>query len=345
MWKRVFACSVLAIAWLCPGRSLAQAGARTLVLPLRSLGVNDTTLLVSRDLLVGSLEDLGLRTVADDDATDPLPAGANACDQAACAATLGAEHGAGQVVYGSLSKLGGKIIARLNVIRVGDTSPYYRDQLTATTEEDLDRVMRRFAEGIAAGRPNSDRASIESVTQAETTPPARRATRAGFGLRAGFLFPTGSSFGGATRLTNLHGAYRYELHDWQIETTTLVGLSWGDGNRDWTLLDLSGSRVFGTQDVSAFVGAGLGVHTVVVNRFEDVTYTPPPGYGSPYTYRISRSQTETAPTMDLVAGLLLLRTYDFSAVLEVRYHHVFADFNEVGGNGADGVLVTFGTSH
>lgn len=345
MWKRALVCSLLVFAWLSPDHALAQSGTTTLVLPLRSLGVNDTTLLVSRDLLVGSLEDLGLRAVADDAAAAPLPTGANACDQPACAATLGAERGAGQVVYGSLSKLGGKVIARLGVIRVGEAAPYYRDQLTASSEEDLDTVMRRFAEGIAAGRPNSDRASIESVTRAETSPPARRATRTGFGLRAGFLFPSGGGFGGTSHLTNLHGAYRYELRDWQLETTTLLGLSWGEGNRDWTLLDLSVSRIFGTQDVSAFVGAGIGVHTVVVNRFEDITYSPPPGYGSPYTYRISHTQTETAPTIDLLAGVMALRTYDLAAVLEVRLHFVLANFDEVGGNGANGVLVTFGTSH
>jgi hypothetical protein len=238
------------------------------------------------------------------------------------------------VVYGSLSKLGDKIIARLNVLRVEEPAPYYRDQLTATSEEDLDRVMRRFAEGIASGRPNSDRASVESVTQAEAMTPARRTTRSGVGLRAGFLFPTGNSFGGADRLTNLHVVYKYEMPRFQLETSTLLGFSWGEGNVDWTIFDLSASRIFGTKDFTPYLGAGIGVHSVTVERQN--AYSP--------LFYYSGGQSKTAPTLDLIAGVMALRTYDFQAVLEVRYHYVFENFDQVGGNGANGVLVTIGTS-
>ena len=315
----------------------ADPSSRTLVLPLRSIGVSDTTMLVSRDLLIGSLQDLGVHfSAASPEEAPPLPAGREACDDADCAAALGRQHGADQVIYGSLSRLGGKIIARLNVLRVEETTPYYRDQLTATSEEDLDQVMRRFAEGIASGRPNSNRASVESVTQAETLTPARRATRTGFGLRAGFLFPTGNSFGGADRLTNFHAVWKYELHKFQLETTTMLGFTWGEGNRDWTIFDLSASRIFGTRDFTPFVGAGIGVHSVTVERQLPSSYYP--GYYVPV------SQSKTAPSIDLVAGFIALRTYDFEAVLEIRYHYIFEQFAEVGGNGANGVLVTIGTS-
>jgi len=340
--------SVLTLALALQGFTFALSAAqepsapRTLVLPLRALGVSDTTALVSDDLLVGSLEDLGMDVVRSDPAQPPLPAGPDACDDPACAGDLGREHDADLVVYGSLSRLGGKIIARLNVLRTGEPAPYYRDQLTATSEDDLDTVMRRFAEGIAAGRPNSDRATVESVTQAETQTPARRATRSGMGIRAGFLFPTGGSFGGAERLTNLRAAYRYEFRDFQIETTPLLGFTWGKGNFDWSMLDLGASRIFGTGDFSTYLGASFGVHSVTVeqNRTVLVSY---PGYPS-YTYEAGLRQSETVPTLDLVAGIMALRTYDFVAVLELRYHYVFESFDEVGGGGAHGVMLTFGTS-
>jgi len=321
--------------------SRADSGAQTLVLPFRSVGVNDTTLLVSRDLLLGELQGMRLPLVGANSIGASLPSGLDACDNALCASTLGREHGATQVVYGSLSKLGAKVIVRLNVTRVDETTPFYRDQLTATSVEDLDVVMRRFAEGIVQGYPNSDRASVESVTEAETITPPRRATRTGFGLRAGFLFPTGNSFGGASQLTNIHGVYRYELKNFQVETTTLFGLSWGDGNLDWTLLDLSASRLFGTRDVSTFLGAGFGVHSVTVAR--DQIYSSNDPYYS-YSYVARGKQTETVPTLDLTAGVIALRTYDFQAILEVRFHYVLANFDEVGGDGANGVQISFGTS-
>lgn len=323
--------------------SASNAATRTLVLPLRSIGVSDTTVLVSQDLLAGSLEDLGLEVVRPAASAAPLPSGADACDAAECAATLAREHDAELVVYGSLSRLGGKIISRLNVLRAGEASPWYRDQLTATSEDDLDRVMRRFAEGISAGRPNSDRATVESVTRAETETPARRATRSGMGVRAGFLFPDGGSFGGADRLTNLRAVYRYEFKDFQIETTPVLGFSWGKGNFDWSMLDVGASRIFGTGDVSTYLGASIGVHSVTVAEQSWRTYEYP-GY-PPYTYEATVKQTDTVPTLDLVAGLMALRTYDFVVVLELRYHHAFESFDDVGGRGAHGFLLTFGTSH
>ncbi|MEO5988977.1 MAG: hypothetical protein ABIU54_06045 [Candidatus Eisenbacteria bacterium] len=313
----------------------AEPGVRTLVLPFRSLGVNDTTLAVARDLLIGDMQSHGMSIVSVDG--ENLAHGALACDAPECAAALARESNATQVVYGSLSRLSTKVIARLSVLRVGEPAPFYRDQITATTEEDLDAVMRRIAEGIAAGKPNSNQASVESVTQAETTAPARRATRTGFGLRAGFLFPTGNGFGGADRLTNIHGAYRYEFGRTQIESSTLVGLSWGDGNLDWTLLDLTAARLFGTRDIATYVGAGIGVHTITVERRLPFNGSGTGPYGP-------STQTETVPTLDLAAGLVALRTYDFNAILEPRFHLVFSNFDEVGGDGANGVMLTFGTS-
>ena len=321
----------------------AESLPRMLVLPLRTIGVSDTTALVSHDLLAGSLQDLGVAVVLADPGQPPLPTAGEACEDPACAGTLARQHGASRVVYGSLSRLGGKIIARLSVLRADETAPYYRDQLTATSEEDLDHVMRRFAEGIAAGRPNSDRASVESVTQAETLTPARRATRAGLGVRAGFLFPTGGSFGGTDRLTNLHAAYRYEMRDFQIETSTVLGFSWGKGNLDWTLLDLSGSRIFGSRDFSTFLGAGIGVHSVTVERRQTIVM-PATTFSPAYTYEAGIQQSETTPSVDLVAGIMALRTYDFEAILEIRVHYLFEKFDKVGGKGANGVVITFGTS-
>jgi hypothetical protein len=340
----IFLCFALLLTSIpfAAGASQSAASRRTLVLPLRSVGVGEQTVVASASLLAGSLEDLGMTVVRRDSSRPPLPEGPEACDAPECAAQLMGEYGTELVVYGSLTQLGGKIIARINVLWAGEAAPYYRDQLTATSEDDLDVVMRRFAEGIAAGRPNSNRATVESVTNAETVTPPRRATRSGMGVRAGFLFPTANSYGGADRLTNLRAVFRYELTHFQIETTPMLGFSWGKGNFEWSMLDLGASRIFGTGDLSPYLGASLGVHTVTVERQYNVTYSYP-GYPD-YTYETGMQQTETVPTADLVAGLMALRTYDFVAVVELRFHFVFEKFNRVGGGGAQGVMLTIGTS-
>jgi hypothetical protein len=340
---RALAAAILAflIAYACDAAAQPATPGLTLVLPFRSVGVSDTTLFVSHDLLEANLEDLGLRVLRFPTPGIPHPSASDACDDPQCATALAREHQAAQVIYGSLSKLGDKVIARISVLRTGEEAPYYRDQLNATTEEDLDRVMRRFAEGIAAGRANSDQATVQSVIQDETRRPPRRATRSGFGFRAGFLFPTGNSYGGADRLTRFHFGYKYETPRFLIETTTLAGLAWGDGNLDWTVLDLAASRIFGDGDFAPYLGIGVGVHSVMVekriHRFIDETW----GH---YDYDESNEQSETVPTIDLVAGLLAFRTYDFEIVTELRYHHTFEKFDEVGGDGAQGFLLTFGTS-
>ena len=317
----------------------AAAPSQVLVLPFRTIGVSEMTAIVSRDLLMGDLRSLGVSVALADSPQVLLPAGPDACGEPTCAAALAGQHGATRVVYGSISQLGTKVIARLDMLRDGEAEPYYHDELTATSEEDLDRVMQRFAEGIAAGRPNSSQASVESVTQEETLTPARRASTGGFGVRAGFLFPTGNSFGGADRLTNLRGVFKYELRNWQIESSALLGFTWGKGNFDWTLLDLNVCRIFGSKDFSAYLGGGIGVHdvTVEVRRTVEVTspYSPPEEVVH---------QTETAPTLDAIAGIVAWRTYDFGVVFEVRYHYVAESFDQVGGLGAQGVMVSFGTS-
>lgn len=199
-WLSILALSSLSVL------SPTAAAAQTLVLPLRTIGVSDTTATVVGDLLAGELESRGIAILPASRQADH-PRGDAACDDAACAADAAANHGASQVVYGSLSRLGDKIILRIRALRTGETTPSYMDQLTSTTEEDLDAVVRRAADGLA-----------------------------------------------------------------------------------------------------------------------------------------SSSQAETTLTTDLGVGLMALRTYDLSIIVDLRYHIVWADFDAVGGKGAHGISLTFGTS-
>ncbi len=327
--------SILALACIAMPALASECAAQTLVLPLRTIGVNDTTASVVGDLLGGELESRGVAILAASRAAD-LPRAEAACDDAACAAAAATSLGASQVVYGSLSRLGDKIILRIRALRAGETTPFYMDQLTATSVEDLDAVARRAADGLAAGRSNADRATIETVTSAETFEPRRRANRRGVGLRAGFLFPANDSYGGNDRLTSMRLAFKYESRDYFIETTPFLGLTWSGGTADWTILDLFGGRIFGTGDVAGYAGVGLGVHSVRVER----EYAR----SAMFPFGTSVEQSETTLTTDLGVGFIALRTYDLSIIVDLRYHAVLADFDRAGGKGAHGFALTFGTS-
>jgi hypothetical protein len=265
-----------------------------------------------------------------------LPVGDAACDDATCAAIAGESHGASQVIYGSLNRLGDKIIFSIRALRSGDAAPSYRDQLTATTEEDLDTVVRRAADGFVAGRANADHATVDTVTEEETLEPRRRAHRSGLGVRAGFIFPMNESYGGTDRLTSVRLAIKYETRDYLIESTPILGFAWRDETVEWTVLDVFGARIFGTGDVATYLGLGLGIHSLNVEK----SFTP----AVPYDYESSVSQSTTTLTTDIGIGLMALRTYDLSFIVDVRYHFVWAEFDAIGGNGAHGIAITFGTS-
>jgi hypothetical protein len=314
--------------------ALAVPAPQTLVLPLRTLGVSDTTATVVGDLLQGELETRGVALFPVSRLAADTPRGASACDDAACASAAATNYDVSRVVYGSLSRLGDKIILRVRALKAGETVPFYSDQLTSTTEEDLDAVVRRIADGLAAGRPNAEHATVETVTQQETQEPRRRASRSGIGVRAGFIYPISDSYAGVDRLTSLRLAFKYETRDYFIDSTPVLGFSWGSGCVEWTVLDLFLARIFGRGDLAPYVGAGLGVHALHLER------DPRPSDPNPYD---GPSHGETTLSADIGFGCLALRTYDLSIIIDVRYHIVLADFDQLG-RYPQGVSIMFGTS-
>jgi hypothetical protein len=346
MGRQGFFLSLLVVAFAAvivrpAGSTGPQEGESIVVLPLRAVGVSDTTIAVTRDLLAGELEARGANVRGLRDVLGDLPRGTDGCDEIECALELGGDLNADVVVFGSLSRLGEKIIARIRAIRVVETEPFYRDQLTAVFEEDLDRVMLRVAEGIVAGRPDSKSPTVESVIMEEVHEPRLRASRKGLGIRAGFIFPVEDSYAGADRVTTLRIPFKYETTDYFIETTTLLGLSFARSFdiAEWTILDLYGARILGLGDHAGFVGGGIGIHSVHLERNVEETCRDD-GCHWP-----SKKDSESATTLvlDLGGGLLGLRTFDFEIVIDLRYHYVFEDFDRVDGNGAHGFILSFGT--
>ncbi len=83
-----------------------------------------------------------------------------------------------------ISRLGANALARLGAYRQ-DGVLVHRDELGATTVDDLDPVLSRLADGLAQARPASELAQLDTVTEREARPRLKRATDALFGLRLG----------------------------------------------------------------------------------------------------------------------------------------------------------------
>jgi hypothetical protein len=274
-----------------------------------------------------------------------LPTGEHACDETECALDLARGAGGDRVVFGTLSRLGSKIIVRVRSQAVDAPDADYSDQITAARESDLDAIARRIAETLIGGRPDARRASVRSITEQDTRTPLRRASNTGVGLRGQVLLPVAHSYGGASQLAGFRLTSRYETPSGIfIESTPIVGLMWGGGDVEWTLLDVAVGRVLGDGDAAPYLLGGLGLHTVHLERRASSIYTDPYGGGT-YTYPTSVSQNATTLTGEVGVGWMLLRTYDFSLLADVRYHVVFGSFDDLGGKGAHGVIVSFGTTH
>ncbi len=336
-WSRFPACLG---ALVCIAAANASGGTGTLLLPFHTVGVSDTTATVARDLLAVELESRGVPVLGRSFLAG-LPSGPGGCIEVDCALSLARERQADQVILGSLSRLGEKIIVRVRALRLTDEEPYYSDQLSAMTEEDLDAVMRRVADGIASGRRDSERATVESITRAESEAPRRRAGRSGIGLRAGLIFPDGDSYGGEN-LTSLRLAYKFEGRGFMIESTALLGLAWGGRAVEWMPLDIFAARVFGEGDLSGYVGGGLGMRYVHVERDMGCEECAP---GLSCRCTNYQSQGATTLSTDAGGGVIAFRTYGYQILVDLRYHYVFEDFDDVGGHGAHGVVLSFGTSH
>jgi len=306
------------------------SGETTLILPFRATGVTEVTAEVSRNLLSGELESLGYSLVHAD------PIGLPICDDTDCARRIGQRQGAERVVYGSLSQLGTKVIVRVRSFQIEADSLDYNDQLNASSIEDLDTVMTRIAEGIASRRGVSSHIALGTVLEDEANEPRLRRGRRGFGVRGGFLFAGGDSYGQTDRLTSFRIPYKFERENFFVETTTLLGLAWGSEAVEWTILDVYAARFFGVEDTSFYLGGGVGIHVVSVEG----PITRP---DEAPDFMETHSQTATSPVLDFGGGVALLRTYDYGLSLDLRYHIVLEDFDEVGGDGAHGLRVTIGT--
>lgn len=316
----------------------AQAPPRTLVLPPRTVGVELETARVFSSLLSGELESHHVPLVPSSALPSDLVAGEQACDESACAVQLARGLGAERVVFCTLSRLGDKIIVRVRSQAADAAEPDYNDQVPAEHEGDLDVVARRIGETLAGGQPNAGRATIGSITEKETQEPRRRASRTGVGFRGSVLLPAGDSYGGADQLAGFRLTTRYETPTGVfVETSPLFGFMWGSGNVEWTVLDVGAGRVFGQSDFAPYMIGGLGLHVVHIERQHTVT-TPYGSYQQPY------GQNATTMAGEFGVGWMMLRTYDFSLVMDLRYHVVFGSFDQVDGNGAHGVMLSFGTT-
>ena len=289
------------------------------VLPLKNRGVDPTAVATFRDLLQ---EELSKATGAS------FVTAGTACSDVPCTQHVAAAVGASVGVYGSLSRLGKKIIVAVTVVDASNGSVVSNQKMTVDQIEDLDQVATRMAEAIAGGKSTEDTAKLGTLTTKDITPPMRRKGDSGFRLRLSGVAPLGDGHGGVGFGVGVELAYWFEALHFAIEPKLAVRFSTTSEEADFVEIpiDLGVYYIFGLGDFTPFVGGGCGVHFAWEERLRTVKV------GEVVTSLHESMVDDSQWGFGLFgrAGVLLMRTYDVRVTITLDYNVTFVELNDQG---------------
>jgi hypothetical protein len=231
---------------------LAAAAERVALLPATGSNVNEGYLSSSTDVLRAHLERTGKFQVAI--VQSPAPPGVEPTWTQAAESARAIQ--ADLAVTLRIARLGGSGLVRLAAYRP-DGSVVHTDELTAATPEDLDTVLRRLADGLAAGKPAAAVAQIDTVTQKESAPHLKMEATNVFGLRFGGAYATdGGPDGNGAWMAGGGIFWLYDARSFLAEVTfDIMGNDFGD---DLVSLGIGAYYPFSRDNTSLYVGGGLG---------------------------------------------------------------------------------------
>ena len=275
------------------------------VLHFKATGVSSTTAQVVTDLLSSELVNYGY-TVSNPDAMDAAVGEVIKCYEPVCAAEAGFKAKVEQVVYGSVSKLGEKHIVQASVVSVSTQEVIWSGSLSAATAEDLDMVAQRLVKSIAEGKKTGETVEVGAVTEEEEEEPMRRRVFYTTGIKAGALQPLGG-YGESGTMFHFGALFWYETPNLVVELGLYSAFSGNLGDiegtaNEFVAPELSLLYMFSRQDISPYIGGGIGFGILSLN--------PETGFDPEAAYGIA---------LNGGGGLVFFRTYDIRVLLDVRY--------------------------
>lgn len=267
------------------------------------------------------------------------------CADPTCVGRRTRRAGADAGLLCTLTQLGKEYVVTLQRVDAAGHVDW-SERVSVRRREDLDTAAEHLARALGGGeaRPGERATPAPAPASADSavaTAPQPKPSWSTQGPRVGRLSPLGDAYAGAGALTSLAYVWRYQTPDFNVEVIPALGLAWGGesgvGNgraRDWTLLDVFVAWTPVNGDLGPYIGVGLGLHAVKLEREEA---------SGPFAGK--REAGETAPTLSIGCGLLLFRSYDFQVGLDLRFQHFTHAFDTLGGDGARGISMTFGIQH
>lgn len=282
------------------------------LLPLTGNGIDDADLQTVYLLLQSEIRQSGSYELIPESAVRPLMP-ADGCAEPACAIELGSTAGVGKVAYGSLNKLGEKIIYQYGLVDVASQQVLIADQMTAHRVEDLDQVVKRVALSVTQLTPADKTVEVGLVTKQESIEPSTRKATSTWGIEFGYLYPS-HGYSGERSVFVWDFRSIYEFRHFAIDG--LLGLRKG-GSLNIGMLYLPSSK-----DVSPFIGAGLGYHAI---DHPEADYWDPE---HPYE-QITEPESDGFEFL-LKVGVIGFRTYDFRVIGTLEYSIVLNDYDDKG---------------
>ena len=249
--------SLLALL-LCLMSSSADAATKAITLfPFEGEGVHSQIRGVARDGLAIFLVDHGLDVRAN--------AATEAPQDAAKADEFAKEANSSRYVRGKITRFGERAIVQVLVFDVGIPTPKSSYRLTAANPEDLETVMQRLATSIATGKAPQKIADIHSVTDVESRRLTRRKAHSSFtiGLGGAGVFNGGKNF-----LPGISLGWLFDNRNvlFDLKLNVLNDSEYGH----LTEIKLGGYYPFSDEDVSMYVGGGLGLGSITLNENIDI---------------------------------------------------------------------------
>jgi len=248
-----------------------------------------------------------------------------ACSDLPCARAAAAPTGARVVVFGSLGRLGSKVVVALTAAQVADGRVLLSETLSVDRVEELDVAAKRLAEALVSGRGVEQSAELGNITHEEAKAPVRRDTRFGVGLNLEGVFPT-KGYADEALGTGFSLGLWFESMDFVIEPKLGYRTELGAGERDWDhgTLEIGASYLMMRSDLAPLIGGGVGLHFMD----EDVPVGNEVGSVLVSTSTDVIEDEVFGFTLFGRVGLLFLRTYDVSLLVALDYALTFADFQE-----------------
>ena len=244
------------------------------------------------------------------------------CYDIGCAVSRGKTIGADKAVIGSLTRLGDKIIAQVQLIDVKGKKVEFDDRFSADTIDDLDVVLRRLAEAMVSGNKVETNVNKFALTEQETESSRQRKSFITSGFSFGFGFPLGDSYSNVDNLKQLAWNMRYEAGRYVVDNS--VGINWGSAEvtvgPDSSDTEHKGVFIIPwdiglryilapKSEISPYIGAGIGFHFIFAAKINDTPVV----------------DGDQAMALHLAAGLYAFQSYDFRFTVDAKYTIVFSD--------------------